>query len=1249
MALFVTVRFRNWFFCTYLCAKQDKIIMEIDNTEYLNVDLNYPEAIVGDTRSFYLKETLMHSPLFIDIFPKFYVSLYKKIRSIKNMSLKDDDIQYAAFQEEDSQFGVFSDDEMLFDTADEDLEFVDKQNIDENIRKKLKSVQVIIKATSLLINERHFPFNSTVRSSCIVKGIRNSHIQEEDSLLVSLKSGYLLLIRLFFVPEDFNDSDNLHSDNKNMVYKPFVVQWWDTSGELAAPSLNSTGFELNAHISGLAAVSTSCSNSFRIFNCDHTENGLFFHKHHSVPIDGLILHSCFAQPIKGSVIDNHVMFLAVVLTNNNRLVLTLYSWSTSEPIHLSLSKSTLPLNGDFPLPIFTVSLGNSGSFLFVTPDELIIITVHDITSAEYNFRRIEFKGSFPTNFYRPESYIINSGDNTIDEVLISTDNGVIYSVLAQGGTFLSVRPIVRISDPISLFSFEASNEGYELIYGSYVGMNRKLFIESLLPDVEANYIPYSSSLLLNNFKNWAPIIDIQVFDAYKSKNVSQNCNQEVWCISGTGKRARLSQLRNGYHMSKVSDSFHSLRKVKAMYPIQFQGNTFICCSFPFETSLIEFQDNEEPDLVQINDIALSTSEDTLSMHTVRPDVALQITPNQVLLTSFEQILATKTIDDGSIIFGDYCNGYVLTVSQSSSSDSIFTLEISKLADDFEPLHSIPITFQISFAQLLKFQEETWVIVGTYDGTFQFSRIDTQVILSTREISLFDLIEENRDEGKLVPNEAILTVDYNNLIIGTKDGYAVNFILLDDGEPKFKDSFKLSYGDVSLHQTSDNVIMIACGSLWIMDFNNYAVPEVVLSDEKNDKAVKALIPIRLNRREQNVMVLIVREEGMSICKIDLYKSPIIKQINLGESAKRFTYLTQNSMFAITSASENRNARLRFVDRKMYKLLPHAEFNSKNKRYYTGDSIFDDDEIPTCLKVWSLDKLGRTTKKLLVGCSNGARGSFKILDVSKTTGIDEKPIAKVTQLNSFDHPDPINCIEQIETVIFFSSGRNLYSTSYNLDERRLNPVISMATLTSDITSMTNSNSLLTITTKLDSVFQFKYSSSASYNECLQLFAKDPSPKSIVNHAILNDEVIITDKVHSDILVMTRSIKDLVPSARFKLSGVPRVLSANLDSFWKTDSSKGILAATVNGSLTFFKKVTKNSRELKELESLVPMKVNPDGDHEFSTDRWDLPFKDKVGGKGLKAINKAYFRNIQNKTGIIDYDLPEISKLCFSYNSL
>lgn len=1207
--------------------------MEIDDLEYLNLDIDYdPQTNVSS--KLFMKQTLMHSPIFQNIFPRFHVSTVNNIRQTRNLSHQDDSDQYLSLQEEDSQFGTFNDDDLLMDMSQSQSQNKDRDMYDtDNKTAKLQVISVIVKNTSLLVNGLHFPLNSNIRSSCVIKGIRNERVQEEDSLFISLKSGFLLLIRFFYVPMTFHDNDfNEDLGDKKKVFKPFVVQWWDTLSDLRSPSIFSSGNNLYSHCSGLAAVSTSSSSCFRIYNCNHTKLGVIFQPHYNVVVDGSILHGCFAQPIKGSILDNHVMFLTMNYTTVSSLELNLYSWTTTEKINESLGKSTLPLPGTFPIPSFIASLSNNGSFLFVTPEELIIITVHDITSAEFNFKREKFPGSFPTGYYYPKTNIVvDSDESNIDELLISTDNGSIYSVIINKGNISQVRLIVRISDPISIFTLEASTNGYDLIYGSDTGLNRHILIESLLTDT----VGYSQSLLLTSYKNWAPIFDVQIIDSFKSRNCYQNTKNEFWCISGIGKRARLSHLRNGYSLARMTTPYQSLRKVERMFTLEIHGITYICCSLPFETVFLEYQPQNDDPLIEVSEVCINYDSPTLFMTMISEDLGIQITPHSIIITSIDSLIAVQEYDN-VIVVCDVVDDKMVIVTQEDADK--YQVELFQVSSELTSIYKGDIDLQVSCVKLFV-SDKILIVLGGFESEIRVIELALEMEqLQMGNDVLFNLHDFVDTDDTLIPQTIIFIQEH--FLLGTRDGYLFQF----DLELNFQNNYKLSDVNVDIHHTSNpKKALISCKSLWLIDFENFGHPEPILFDEKNDKIVKNIKPMK--SQGIGLLLLMVRDEGLSVANISDYKIPNIKQISIGDSAKKFLYLPFLSVFMILSDSKDPKTRLRFVDRKTYKLLPHTEIVSRKG---LEDGIFEKDEYPLCCKIWSLDKLGKKSKKILIGCSNGGKGSFKILDITKVPSEVNKLAMKCVQLIEFKHSSPINCIEQVDSNIIFSSENSIYSTVYNIEGKRLQPISLMATSISPITSIVVEGDIVSITTKFDSIYQYEFKK-ADLKASLTLITQDPLSKSIANHDIVGDKVIVADKYHSDIIIMEKNGKNLVTTGTFKTFGVPRVYKGDFLYFWAPNQcSNSFVSVTVDGEVTLFKEIDEQSYEFKDLDKHFNISGKPK-DNIFPVQIWDAPFTDKITGKGLKSINKPYFRNKDNKKGMVDYDIEEISRVCKSYTSL
>ena len=108
-------------------------------------------------------------------------------------------------------------------------------------------------------------------------------------------------------------------------------------------------------------------------------------------------------------------------------------------------------------------------------------------SANYEFTRVPFTGTFPTNYYRPVTRICSQMGPKTDEIILSTENGVMYSIVTTENN-IQIRPIIRVSDPISVFSLEKVENEFNLIFGSDTGSSTRI-------------IPLRSYFLRNTYKS----------------------------------------------------------------------------------------------------------------------------------------------------------------------------------------------------------------------------------------------------------------------------------------------------------------------------------------------------------------------------------------------------------------------------------------------------------------------------------------------------------------------------------------------------------------------------------------------------------------------------------------------------------------------------------------------------------------------------------------------------------------------------
>lgn len=1184
--------------------------------------------------SILVKQTLLNPPHFLQIIPQFNVLLNKPFRGLNSTSLNDVDYQDLLPQEADSQLEAFSESE-----DDMDISAISPsstlgpttQSTQPTLPVTEKSVgtsiKIIVKSKSLLINNIDLSVGAEIRSSTVLKGVATlDSTVEEDTLLISLKSGFLLLIRIFYVPRHFRDSDyHLQSEQQvhhegNSIFKPFIMQWWDTSSHLAIPSLESLGHTLHAHSSGLTVVSTSASGMFRLYNTQFTRSGVLLKKHFNVEVDKLILNSCFAEPART---EHHVMFLTLTFTEFKRLSLSLFQWSTLEG--LGFSKLTLPLDNSFQVPIFIVSLAENALFLFVGPKELVIVTVNNIVSADYSFRTIPAPWNdraFPTTSYRLLERIEGG-----DEVFISTDIGVIYSVVITPNSHI-ILPVLRVAEPISVFSLERTTlDEYNLIYGSDTGGNKDLLLELLTEEEsrcvdDPNLMNYTPARLVKDYKKWAPLLDVQIIPKLQTRITPTSSTPEIYGISGTGRKTKLTNIKTGYSAKRKSASYERLRKAERIFNTVFDGRTFVFCSMAFETLVLEYQPESQEVFVEIEDI-LFASEPSLHVSTLSHadgDFIFQVTSIGMLITNLSDIQMNFK---ASILLCSLESSTLAVVTENmtlevfSISSNFNTLVGFELSGFMLKLSGTDLVFQPSVVKVLLYESGIHIAIGDFEGNIHLYTADS-ILVATFNLTLLmpSLIESNLLIAESVIPHDIVQID-QEIFIGTKDGYYIHL----SSTFEVKVFLRLSEVPVHLALEDRKLLFVHCRQLYLCNFHTSLLPQRVHFDEVYERSVLAMT--RLPNIEDSTSGLdsarlgdarynyaFIRDDGLMAGSIFTFTEPTIRQITVADNAKKLLFLPQNGLFAILCKSKQQRNRIRFVDRRLFKLIQHNEQGRSEK---SGD-IFSKNEFPTCIAIWSVERNGRVLKKLLVGSTLDEKGTFKVLDVVKSS---EDPL-RLIELTSFEHLSPITHIVQVSDDILFTSGKTIYVTTYNADEKRLRPVQPLFRLVSEITHLSlEGETKLLVTTKKDSIFQFEYSTGG-----LSCIASDPLPNSFVNQARLGEKYVAGDKLHSSISIIEQpSFSNRIS---YQMSIIPRIY------IWSEDT---VLCVGVNGEIVAIRSVLRE--ELSRLTSNMGVSYQ---DHIEILER---PFDNRVSGMGLLSLNKPSFDFRSNRGILVDFDLDDLAQ--------
>lgn len=1185
--------------------------------------------------------TVLHSPIVTNVFPRFAVDVAKKFRGLPPGALDESD-QYLV-PREDSQLDAFSDDDDLL------LPARAAPPPEEPPAAQLAEITVLAKVTSIVVSGVEFAVAAPIRAACVLKG---AHPGAEDALLLSLKLGFLLLVRVFHVPAA--SSDRYYQEPaapSRRVYKPFVVQWWDTGSQHKAPPLTSSGHLLHAHAAGLTVVSAAASGVLRIHNLEPTAGGAALGPHTNVPVDGVILQACFAPPLADCADRNRVMFLALVYTNNQRMELSLYEWAANEA-RASPQCTTLPLYNTFPVPVAVAPLRKNASFMFVTASELILVSIHQIMSVEYDFVRVplEIKGAFPTAVHLPQAPIAALGG---DEVVILTDSGYLYLVQVEGSA-VTTRALARIDRAISTFAVEPLDGALHLVYGCDTRLSQEVRVRRLLTAGEAASDRYSKVDVLYDHANWAPVMDVLIIDAYRLRTLPSHADHEVWALTGAGKRTKLTQLRYGYTAERRGYIFRDLRSAKAVYAHQGLRPVFVV-SLPFLTRVFEyFDDAEDVDdvLVELTGLegpfGLLSSELTL-FYAHAANTLIQVTASSLVTVSVDPPLR-HTIAC-LILFAHLSEAVLLLVYEeegqvkwlAAPQEAICGQRLTSLADLATVVRG-SLRSQPSMAKVINDGSRLLVAIGDFDGKILLHSLDAEQVCTIR-LDHKPYTTSGLEPEFAVPHDMV-TITHNGetvFFIGSKDGYFISGNL--DGS-FVRDAFlRLSDTEVAFYPLLDLTCLVASRNLWMVNLEESRFPQMVFFNESTDRATMSVAQLNITNDHVAAKPFgFLREDGFSVGLVHTNRMPNTKLVSIGCPALRLMYIDFMAIFVALCGSDD--TKLKFVDRKLLKPLEHTEWD-KNK---VAHSIFLESEHPISISIWSIPRQdNRVSKKLLIGLrTDKDTGAMKVVDLTThTTG--KTPTLTVTELNAFEWKEPISCIQQLGSSIIFVSGTSIHTTGYNVNERKLNSVKTLITLPSAIVSLMcdQQSREVTVTTKSDSVFKFRHECIVGV-ESLTVIARDPSPKSLVNAAQTNSgEVVVADKLHSSVVVYTESDDLFNKALNLKVAGVPRVFAGGFRPVWERK-----LIDNDDEEISIFKR-THHVHDSNRIEknTIICVGINgevtsvckvPQNDHLSNHNELNLPFEEKVTGKGLFALNKPYFRYRENFS-VIDLDVEGTSNKC------
>jgi hypothetical protein len=828
-----------------------------------------------------LRHTLVSSPIIHAIYRLRY-SVDKPLEGLESQSSEDDgfflskkmikELKPVDPDSLDMNLDDFDDleSEMLKFTSKEEQEGSKVQPIVidlESTEPLLEDILITVQNSSIRVNnESTFEFNSTIRSSSLLKGqMIGDNFHDEDSLLLSLTNGYLLLIKFHLV---------------DAKIKPYVVQWWKTSStDKELPGLSDVGREIITHSSGQAAILTSMKGLIRLYYFSQTvKHGVMIDEMQNIVFDGTILNCCVIEPLSNSGTSRAFIF-TMVMTSQRRFLIRLFEWWLDES--RVTEHTPFLLLADFDLPVLTVPLNDS--VLLIMEHSMKIIKINQVLSADHDFLTVTYSGSFPVSYFKPSQPLF--GRSVGSEVFMSAEDGTVYFIDLSDNKII-FKEILKVPKISSFILEKVDDTIYDFLFSCELTNGGYYRLDNL--DIDNNSEVPKLGAPVDKWENWAPLFDIEV--------VKKGASEELWLTHGKS----LSKLEFGIPVEKqINDS--SLRKAENVFHHFVNDEVFFIFSFVDKTLVFKYDQDE---LIDIHDSGLDLIARTIHVSSLE-NICLQITEESIVIADFENDkILRKEFENKEIVLAD-CFENFIAVLTGSPDDSLLRLSVYQVIGEISKIgHTILLAEQPNFVKFLLYDDVLYIILGL-DKRLSIYRLNEQELERYTDVEI--RIEEAHD---LVAADNIIYVssrygDYAAFDISTSDGLVLT--------ERFK--LKLTNEPINFYLTEGYIILIS-KLIWKLKIGSqYPLPIII--KELRDRVVYATLIL------EDTKIALLRDDGFSLASLSIEREPILKTIKLNQIAKKVKYLTHLKVFAIISETN-----LLFANK--YKQLNTKLFSRKAER-------------------------------------------------------------------------------------------------------------------------------------------------------------------------------------------------------------------------------------------------------------------------------------------------------------------------------
>ncbi|ODQ80331.1 hypothetical protein BABINDRAFT_131885 [Babjeviella inositovora NRRL Y-12698] len=1050
-------------------------------------------------------------------------------------------------------------------------------------------VQVVVRAHSLTVDGATATLPVRIKTCAIIPGA-HGEVPFDDSLFVSLNSGVLLLVRIYYTGDG---------------YTPRVVQWMGLDNKFGESQLYDVGHALAVHRLGLYAATTAMCCRARVVSLQRFENGgIAMKAHHDLYVDGTIVHTVFMEPLDGN--PSSVMLLLFVVTNERRLQVRTYQWSLFAPFRDIHQYSPYLVPRAHALPVRVVPLCQNNAVLLVLPDRLVLLTIHQILNAGYDATQAALPGFVSAVFHDARAPMVSRVNfvdyDRIDEIFLATDNGRVHAVVVKDKE-IECTEILNVGVAIDTFTLTEFDETHYLLsYGAALGTGREVKVSkaqirkgsydlALPPLPQGSSKHRSHSSVVREHPNWASMRDYRV-GAASNRNIEVHSSQELWGLSGNGAGTALNHIRVGYRAVRtiLDAGADPLELFRVLCP---DLGELLVYSGPFETRIVSESDA---------DLEFELASRTLLVDKVGA-LWMQVTEDTVVLTNLHKTVHYLVAFADSIRFAAL-SGTVLVVVTDSQKLEAFEIDVEAAMAGAETvlirISAVQLELQVAVLKVVVFDKVDLlasgrdILVGTFESELVHFRLE----------STFVFVKSLVLDG--IPNDLFYHAEQHRLYVGSRTGMLAKL-----REFALESSVKISETPVTFYPNLyPDTLVILARNIWVLRMRD-AYPWKVLVSERSTSRTYSLLPLATEGK--CLSVLAVRDEGVSRLDIDLSETAVVlRTIPLGVPARTFIHhekftelgVRKYGIFVVLTT------KLLCVDPKSLCTMSHREMKSNDE-----ESIFSDGESPLSVAEWCLNG----HKNLIVGCTKGNEGCVKVIQVSKTREKGRKDVMVLKKLNSWKVSDPVYALAQLSDFIAYAAGCALYLSSYNLATSTMNPAKKLALFPSNVIAISCQGTKVVVTTQSNS---FKVFCFDPLNQTLQTLQGGHGSSYLLRSVPLNDTLVTADQVTHVICGFDLAITGGQAMSRFKneVDFVPRLALADFFPIWLAQgermkvSGNRFIACGVGGEIVCYTllKKAQYSHLNQLIRDLKALHVDPVGFWALDDPVWLNEYTFSAGGR-------------------------------------